>query len=346
MLNKIIKEDINSIIELDNIMRYIRGNTILLTGATGFVGSYIAYSILQDSIVHKSDTKLIMLVRNKTKAIDIFYEYYNSGLITIIEQDIVKDINYSENIDYIIHCASNAAPKEYFNDPVGTILTNIYGTNNLLNLAKSKNVKKFLYLSTIEIYGQVDKSVIEESDYGYISPITPRSCYPLSKKTCENLCISYAEQYGININIARLSYLFGPGMKKDDSKIVAQFARSISDEKNLILKSSGLQKRSYCYITDAITGLFTVLVKGENKQEYNITSKHCITTLKGLAEKFISIYPEKNLKVLYEIPTELEVKQFTNIDDSVLSTQKLEGIGWDSKVSLEVGLKRMVESLY
>lgn len=344
MLNKIIDEDIKNIRKDTILFNELRGKKILITGVTGFVGYYILNTLIQDIVANNCSTKIIVVVRNKEKLHQLFKHYLN--YLEIINQDIIEQINYDKDVDYIIHCASNAAPKEYYVDPIGTIITNVIGTEQLLKFAKHKNVKKFLYLSTIEVYGQgTSNDKIKENDFGFIDSTIARSCYPLSKKTSENLCISYAEQYGVDVSIGRLSYLFGPGMKKDDSKIVAVLARSIVDNKNLILKSSGEQMRSYCYISDAVKGLLTILVKGHTKEAYNISSSKCITSIKGIAETLLSLYEYKKLLLIYSIPTEEDLRQFSTIKNSILSTEKLEKLGWTTDIDLNTGLKRMVDSL-
>lgn len=264
-------------------------------------------------------------------------------MLSFIEQDVTLPIKTDKRADYIIHCASNAAPKEYSLYPVETMKTNFYGTLNLLDYAKAVNAESFLYVSTIEIYGTthgVDK--IDEGTYGEIDAMKVRSCYPLSKKGCETLCLSYADEYGVNVKIGRLSYIFGPGMKPGDSKIVAVFPKCIADGENIVMKSKGEQLRSYTYVTDAITGLFTVLLDGEKSEAYNIASKKCITTIAGIAHTLVESYPEKGLKVIFDLPTQAEAKGFSLIENAVLSSDKLENLGWQPEVDLVTGLKNVV----
>ena len=178
---------------------------------------------------------------------------------------------------------------------------------------------------------------------GELDAMKVRSCYPLSKKGCETLAVSYSDEYSLPVKIGRLSYIFGPGMKEGDSKIVAVFPKCIADGKDSVMKSRGEQLRSYTYVTDAITALLTILLDGENGQAYNIASKKCITTIAGIAHTLVEAFPEKGLKVVFDLPTEQEAKGFSLIENAVLDSKKLEALGWEPEIYLKDGLVRVVE---
>jgi nucleoside-diphosphate-sugar epimerase len=346
MLNKIIRNDVNRVSEENLSWEKLKNKTILISGATGFVGSFIINSILTHSINYDKNIKIVAIVRNKANAEKMFENYLDTGLITFLQQDVRSEINYHGDIHYIIHAASNAAPKEYASDPAGTMTTNFIGTINLLEFAKKKHIENFLYLSTIEVYGITygDKT-LSEDDFGLINATNVRSCYPISKKASETLCISYSEQYGIPVSIGRLSYLYGPGMKANDSKVIAQFTRDIANGKDLVLKSKGEQLRSYCYISDAVSGLIKVMLDGKNREAYNIASNLCIVTIASIAHKLVELYSEKGLKVVFDLPTIEEKKAFSQIQNAVLSTSKLESLEWMPRINLADGLRYTVESL-
>lgn len=342
-MTNIVKADIERIAAATVSWDKLKNKSVLVTGATGFIGSFIIHSLMKKNETDNLGVKVLALVRSVEKGRRVYGEYESAGFLTFIEQDVTTPLTSEEKADYIIHCASNAAPKEYSLYPVETMKTNFFGTINLLDYAKRVNAQSFLYVSTIEIYGTthgVEK--IDESTYGVIDAMKVRSCYPLSKKGCETLCLSYADEYNINIKIGRLSYIFGPGMKQGDSKIVAVFPKCIADGENIVMKSKGEQLRSYTYVTDAITGLFTVLLDGENGEAYNIASKKCITTIAGIAHTLVDSYPEKGLKVIFDLPTEAEAKGFSLIENAVLSSEKLESLGWESEIDLVTGLKNVV----
>lgn len=342
-MTQAVKNDIQRIIDTPLSWEKLRDKTVLITGATGFIGSFLIHSLLKKGEKDGLNIKVLALVRSKERAMAAFGEYYEKGLLDFVVQDVCQPIETEKKADYIIHCASNAAPREYSMYPVETMKTNFYGTMNLLDYAKSVDAEGFLYVSTIEIYGTthgLDK--IGEDNYGEIDAMKVRSCYPLSKKGCETLTVSYADEYGLPVKIGRLSYIFGPGMKQGDSKIVAVFPKCIADGENIVMKSKGEQLRSYTYVSDAITALLTILVDGEIGQAYNIASKKCITTIAGIAHTLVDSYPEKGLKVIFDLPSEQEAKGFSLIENAVLDSDKLEALGWESQIDLVTGLKNVV----
>lgn len=342
-MTQAVKNDIQRIIDTPLSWEKLRDKTVLITGATGFIGSFLIHSLLKKGEKDGLNIKVLALVRSKERAMAAFGEYYEKGLLDFVVQDVCQPIETEKKADYIIHCASNAAPREYSMYPVETMKTNFYGTMNLLDYAKSVDAEGFLYVSTIEIYGTthgLDK--IGEDNYGEIDAMKVRSCYPLSKKGCETLTVSYADEYGLPVKIGRLSYIFGPGMKQGDSKIVAVFPKCVADGENIVMKSKGEQLRSYTYVSDAITALLTILVDGETGQAYNIASKKCITTIAGIAHTLVDSYPEKGLKVIFDLPSEQEAKGFSLIENAVLDSDKLEALGWESQVDLVTGLKNVV----
>jgi nucleoside-diphosphate-sugar epimerase len=231
----------------------------------------------------------------------------------------------------------------YAKDPVGTMKTNFIGTSNLLDYAKECGAQKFLYVSTIEVYGKTNNiESIGEEDFGFISSSNVRSCYPESKKCSENLVVCYAKQYGIDVSIARLSYIYGAGMSKTDSKVCAFFARKVASGEDIVLKSTGEQLRSYTYVSDAITALLTVLIDGENGQAYNVADSSSKITIVDMAKKYCSLFPEKNSSVKFDLPNDYEKGAFSFIANAVLDSTKLESLGWKAEVSLSDGLKYAV----
>lgn len=340
-MTNIVKNETDRIASAPLSWDKLKGKSLLITGATGFIGSYIIRTLINKNETDSLGVKILALVRNRQRAEAMYGENEN---LDYIVQDVCQPLPTDKKADFIIHCASNAAPKEYSMYPVETMKTNFFGTLNLLDYAKAVNAESFLYVSTIEVYGTtrgVEK--IDEDTYGTIDAMKVRSCYPLSKKGCETLCVSYSDEYGVPVKIGRLSYIFGPGMREGDSKIVAVFPKCIADGENIVMKSKGEQLRSYTYVTDAITALFTILLDGENGQAYNIASKKCITTIAGIAHTLVDSYPEKGLKVIFDLPTESEAKGFSLIENAVLDSDKLEALGWESQTDLKTGLMRVVQ---
>lgn len=339
MTSSIVKKDIKRISDSDISWDKLEGKTVLVTGATGFIGSFIISALMQRVIDNGADIRVIAMVRSEERAKNKLADYMHLGRISFLVGDVVKPIVTDLKADYIIHCASNAAPDMYANDPVGTMQTNFFGTSNLLDYAKSCGAEKFLYVSTIEVYGKTDNlDTIGEEDFGFISSSNVRSCYPESKKCCENLTICYGSQYGVNVSIGRLSYIYGAGMSRTDSKVCALFARRVAAGEDIVLKSTGEQLRSYTYVSDAITGLLTVLLDGENGEAYNIASGTSRITIVDMAKKYCSLFPEKGSQVKFDLPSDYEKGAFSFIANAVLDSSKLESLGWRGQVSLDDGL--------
>lgn len=342
-MTSIVKQDIKRIADTKLNWDKLNGKTVMVTGATGFIGSFIINALMQRVIDYGDDIKVVAMVRNEERAKAKFSDYLDLNKISFLVGDVTNPIETELKSDYIIHCASNAAPDQYAADPVGTMKINFYGTSNVLDYAKSCGAEKFLYVSTIEVYGKTENlETIGEEDFGFISSSNLRSCYPESKKCCENLTICYGSQYGIDVSIGRLSYIYGAGMSKTDSKVCAFFARNVAAGEEIVLKSTGEQLRSYTYVSDAITGLLTVLVDGENGEAYNIASSTSRITIADMAQKYCDLFPEKGSKVRFDLPGDYEKKSFSFIANAVLDSTKLESLGWKGEVSLDDGLKYAV----
>ena len=232
----------------------------------------------------------------------------------------------------IIHLASNTHPKQYAEDPIGTIMTNIYGCDNLLKLAVEKKAR-FLLASSVEIYGQGTAIPMNEEYCGYIDCNLARSGYNEAKRTCEALTQSYRSVFGVNAVIARFARVFGAD-KKHDTKAMSQFMDKAVLGEDIILKSKGQQRYSYCYIADAVSGLLKLLLDGQDGEAYNISNDDDGLTLGEYAEYIASL---ANLKVRYEIENNESVSKATF---ALLDTHKIKNIGWKPQYSVKDGLKR------
>lgn len=328
MNNSIFEEDIKNIIN-DFDMSVFDGKTILVTGATGLIGKLCVKSLLNSGY----NTQVIALVRDEEKAKNIFGE---SKRLTYLVQDINQRINTTRRVDYIIHAASTTSSKDFVEKPVETIYTAINGSRNILEFAKNKRLEGMVYLSSLEIYGVNEKENIKERDYGYIDILNPRSSYSESKKMVETMCISYGTEYGIPVKIARLAQTFGAGVSISDNRVFAQFAKAIINKENIILHTKGETKRNYCYTTDTVRGIFTILTKGENNNAYNVANENSYCSISEMAHLLENEYT----KVEYKID---EVNRGYNPTVKIaLNTKKLNALGWEAKVNLKEMFDRLI----
>lgn len=328
MNNSIFEEDIKNIINYFD-MSVFDGKTILVTGATGLIGKLCVKSLLNSGY----NTQVIALVRDEEKAKNIFGE---SKRLTYLVQDINQRINTTRRVDYIIHAASTTSSKDFVEKPVETIYTAINGSRNILEFAKNKRLEGMVYLSSLEIYGVNEKENIKEEDYGYIDILNPRSSYSESKKMVETMCISYGTEYGVPVKIARLAQTFGAGVSISDNRVFAQFAKAIINKENIILHTKGETKRNYCYTTDAVRGIFTILTKGENNNAYNVANENSYCSISEMAHLLENEYT----KVEYKID---EVNRGYNPTVKIaLNTEKLNALGWEAKVDLKEMFDRLI----
>lgn len=323
-----MEKDIQEIINNFD-MSVFKGKTVFVTGATGLIGKLCVKSLIRYA-------KVIALVRNKDKASQIFGESKN---LEFLVQDINSPIYYNGKVDYIIHCASSTSSQDFVQKPVETIYTALNGTRNVLEFAKKNKISSMVYLSSLEVYGVTDKEDVYENDYGYIENLNPRSSYSESKRMAETMCVSYFSEYNVPVKIARLAQTFGKGVSKDDNRVFAQFAKSVINKENIILHTKGETKRNYCYTTDAVRAIFTILTKGENAQAYNVANKNTYISIADMAKILENDYT----KVVCKID---DVNRGYNPTVKIdLKTDKLESLGWDTKVNLEEMFARTIESL-
>ena len=331
MTSSIFEEDIKNIIKYFN-MSVFDGKTILVTGATGLLGKLCVKSLLNSGF----NTQVIALVRDEEKANKIFGK---SNRLSFLVQDINQKIQTARKVDYIIHTASTTSSKDFVEKPVETIYTALNGTRNVLEFAKNKKITGMIYLSSLEVYGVNQKEDIKENDYGFIDILNPRSSYSESKKMAETMCISYGSEYGVPVKIVRLAQTFGAGVSKDDNRVFAQFSKAVLNGYDIILHTKGETKRNYCYTTDAVRAIFTVLTKGEKNSAYNIANKNTYCSIAGMAH----LLENEITKVVYEID---DVNRGYNPTVKIcLNTEKLEKLGWQPKVDMKEMFERTISDM-
>lgn len=343
--NELYLEDIKNTIKKIDDWHFIKNKTIFISGACGMISSFIIDVIMYRNNIYNDNCTIIANGRDESKIREKFLKYINNKNFKYYVKDVNEKIDIEQSADYIIHAASNTHPMLYSEDPVGTIMTNVMGTNNLLEYAVKNKVQKFVFLSTVEIYGESkgDVEKFKESYLGYINCNTLRAGYPESKRTGEALCQAYASKYNLNILIPRLPRIYGPTMLMSDTKAMSQFIKKSINNEDIVLKSEGNQYYSYLYVADAATGILTILRDGTSGEAYNLASENSNITLKELAK---IIAEQNNKNVIFELPSEQEKKGYSTATKAVMDSTKVEkDLHWTSMYDIKNGITRTIEIL-
>lgn len=324
----------------------LRNKSIMISGATGLIGSFLIDIILEKNTNECLNCTIIALGRNEMKARTRFNNLFNDPRFVFIPYDVKQTLirNDLGKIDYILHLASNTHPLLYSKDPIGTITTNIIGLQNMLEFAVAHNTERFVFASSNEMYGENrgDVELFKEDYCGYIDCNTLRAGYPESKRCGEALCQAYKSQKGLDIIIARFTRTYGPTMLMSDTKAISQFIKNGVDGEDIVLKSSGNQYFSYTYVADAVSGLLTAFFYGLNGEAYNIADESGDIYLKDLA-KIISDFNDK--EVVYEIPDKIEAAGYSKATKARLDGSKLKTLGWKPQYDIRSGVKRTISIL-
>lgn len=345
MDTNIILEDMEAIYLSRKDWSQFADRTILISGAYGMLASYLVYFFMYLHEKKSINVKIIALVKSQQKFKKRFGNIEN--YMKIYELSLESEVKIQEEIDYIIHAASLASPQYYEVCPVDVLMPNTIGTYNLLMLAKKKQAKSFLLFSTGDIYGRIDgKERINENDYGYMDTLDIHNCYGESKRMAETMCMAFWRQYDVPIKIARIWHTYSPTMDiKNDPRVFASFVNNVVNEENIIMKSDGSGRRSFCYITDAISGYLTILLDGENGEAYNVCNESQNVSILELARILVSLCPDRKIKV--EKCMRDSAEHYTEnilLKDSMCipSSQKLQKLGWCAKVDVKTGFDRVI----
>ena len=323
----------------------LRGRSILISGATGMIGSFLVDLIFFQNGRCDLNCTVYALGRNPEKAEKRFCAYWNDPLFRFVSCDINQNIPLDvEQVDYILHAASNTHPVAYATDPIGTVTTNIIGTHNLLEFAANHKTRRFVFASTVEVYGENrgDTEYFAEDYCGYIDCNTLRAGYPESKRAGEALCQAYIKQKNLDIVIPRLSRVYGPTMLMSDTKALSQFIKNSLAGEDIVLKSAGTQFFSYSYVADAVTGILFCLMRGQCGQAYNIADPASDITLRDLAQL---IAEQAGTKVVFDIPDAVESAGFSKATKAVLDSSKLQQLGWQPQWNIQAGIASTVKLL-
>lgn len=344
----ILQEDLELIANSPTVpWKAFEGKTILITGASGLIGSQTVKAILCRNRLHASGIKVLALVRNPSKVNAVFGTLAENPSVRFIYGNVTEPLSIEESVNFIIHGASVTSSKDFVTKPVETIYTAFDGTRNLLNIAKEKAVEGFLFLSSLEVYGTFPPSQtnIGESDFGYLNPLSTRSSYSEGKRFAECMCVCYAEEFSIPVKIARLAQTFGAGVEFSDNRVFAQFVKSVLQKKDIILHTTGETERNYCYTSDAVCALLHILAQGIPGEAYNVANSKTMISIRDMAKLVTEIFPEAGIQVIFETPEDIKNLGYNPPVKICLTTQKVENLGWKASVNLREMFKRTVASM-
>lgn len=335
--NPLYKEDIESVLKLDCDFSRLKGKTILITGATGLIGSRLVYMLMS---INENSFIVYAAGRNIERAKRLFSKYLDNPLFHFLHFDVSEAFDFNIDFDFVIDSAGMSSPALYKSNPVEVMESNILGVKNLLDYGKKHNLKKFVYVSSGEIYGEGDGRIFSEEYSGYINPLQSRSCYPIAKRASETLCAAYSKEYGIDVSIARPCHVYGPTLNSYDNRVYAQFIQNALKNENIVLKSKGEQFRSWIYVDDCASALIFILLNGKNCEAYNIANSDSNLSIRELAETVARITKRNVVTIL---PDDEKKGNTTPITKAVFSTDKLNSLGWNARVGIEEGIRRTIE---
>lgn len=343
--NSIVQEDMKLMLEYGFPFEKLKNKRVLVTGANGMLATYLAYFFMYLNRKKEYGIEIYALSRSASRARERFGEFEHDPQFKLMIQDVCDEICLDEKVDYIIHAAGDASPYAILHDPTGIVRANTIGTLNILELAR-KNGAKVLYTSTREVYGKVDDEIdkISETDFGKLDPMEQRSCYPESKRMAETMIRSYYDQYHVEASVVRIAHSYGPGMNiENDGRVMADFISDVVHGRNIVLKSKGDAVRAFCYITDAVAGMLFAMLADDGLNVYNTANETEELPIRDVAQKLVSLFPERGLEVVFDIPETMSAG-YSKMGRTRLCTEKIEKLGWKPRVSLADGMRRTVES--
>ena len=337
-------EDLRYAARVDLPWKKLSGKSILLSGATGMIGSFLIDVIMYKNKHDNLNCHVYAVGRNEDKARNRFETYWENNNFDFVQHDVNKPMDglNLNTINYVLHLASNTHPMAYSTDPIGTITTNIMGVYNMLEFSATVNADRMAFASSNEIYGENrgDVEKFDEKYLGYIDCNTMRAGYPESKRCGEALCQAYIAQKGLDVVIPRLTRSYGPTLLNSDTKALSQFLKKGLAHEDIVLKSAGTQYYSYTYVADAVVGLLTVLLCGEKGEAYNISDEASDIMLKDLAA---IIAKASGTKVVFDVPDAVEAAGYSTATKARLDNSKITELGFKAKYDIETGISRTLK---
>jgi len=327
----------------------LKKDTILITGATGYIGSMLTDFIMQNKNIRDKIEKIVLPVRDVRKACRVLRKFMNQGDVEIkLVEASLKELSAESipmPVDYIFHCAAVTKSAEMTAYPVEVLDGIVQGTRNVLELARCKRVKSMVYLSSMEVYGRIENDArTGEDELGDVDLFSVRSCYPLGKRMAEHYCYDYFKEFGVPVKIARLAQTFGKGVPAEDNRVFAQFARAVAEGRDIVLHTKGKSVGNYCEIGDTLNALWLILTQGCNGEAYNIVNEENTMSICEMAHFVAEKIAGGKIKVVFEID-ENNSHGYAADTNLRLSSEKLCALGWKPLKNMEEMYHDLMESI-
>jgi len=297
--SEIVTEDLGVIVgDLSDELRYLAGKRLLVTGGAGFLGYYFVQAVLRANEDGSREPIRVTVYDNYVRGVPAWLERLaGNEHLTLVTHDIRTPLpDDIDDFEYVVHAAGIASPTYYRRHPIETMDANVNGLRSLLDWSlaqreRGQPVEGFLFFSSSEIYGDPTSENIPtpETYRGNVSCTGPRVCYDESKRYGETLCVNFAREHGLPVRVARPFNNYGPGLKITDRRVIPDFARDILDDRDIVLLSDGSATRTFCYVSDAITGYYKVLVRGHDGEAYNVGVEEPEVSMAELAERLAEL---------------------------------------------------------
>jgi len=348
-INPVTREDLERIVSAALPWERLRDKTVLITGGGGFLASYLVKTLIVANRMMALNLRVVCVVRNSRSAEQRLAGILGASEIEVCIHDISQPLPAdTPRADFIIHAASQASPKYYGVDPVGTLLANSVGTAYLLDHAVRSGSEAFLFFSSGEIYGAPlePARLVAEGDYGYLDPMNLRSCYAESKRIGETMCVAWAQQRGIDARVVRPFHTYGPGMALNDGRVFADFVADVVAGRDIVLKSDGTARRAFCYIADATVAFLTVLLSGRKAEAYNVGNPSAEISIRNLAILMAGLFPERGIGIRFEAPISGNAYLKSTVQRSCPAINKIMELGWRPEIGVEEGFRRTLLSFF
>lgn len=342
----VVRDAVEAIEQAASVIPSLAGARVLVTGASGLIGSLLVVALLAANRLYGLSLSVIAVGRCREKLEDVFADELRNGEpLELLAQDVRYGLTYAGAVSHIVHGASPTSSRFFVEHPVETIEAAYRGTRNLLDFALRKEVASFVYLSSLEVYGTLanDGHYIEEAESGCLDSMSVRSSYSESKRLCETLCAAYAKEYKVPAVVARLSQTFGAGVRADDGRVFAEFARCALEGRPIILHSEGRTTRTYCSTSDAVSALIFLLVRGIAGEAYNVANETTTISISEMADLANSLLADGRLEVRKDVSTDPASLGYNPEMVVKLNSAKLRSLGWAPQLGIDEMFLRMAD---